>query len=807
MTGAIDWASITAPLDVEDIHPPSRILRRWVGLERQETGVLFHCETTAGRVVDFRIDFIKPDVFRVRTNWETIRHVPSDILVRDRWPVPRFRIEELPDQVTLTTERLRLAFSRSPWQMRVYDLESEDAPFFAQRVNDRAYGRGYEVPPIGFHEGADGRVNVRETVAVTPGEAFYGLGEKFTPLNKWGQEHLSWTVDVGNVSSYRSYKNVPFLMSTAGYGLFVHSSYPIVYRMGSESSISYSVQIDDAQLDYFLIYGPSFQHILKQYTDLTGRAPVPPKWSFGFWISRCGYRSRGEVERVIQEMRARDFPCDVISLDPWWMGDGPWTTFEWDREAFPEPEEMMRRLRERGVRTCLWIHPYVPEGSDAYAEGLEQGYFLEKPGGDVSPPIEAFSGSDLAAVDFTNPEARAWYQEKLRDLLDMGASVFKSDFGEQAPVDAVYHDGRSGLEMHNLYPLLYNQAVFELTEAYFGRGLTWGRSGYAGSQRYPVQWGGDSYSSLDQMACQIRGLLSYGMSGVPYCSHDVGGFDYAPEAFDQEVQEGYPKDPQVYVRWLQFGVFSSHLRAHGKQAREPWTYGAEVEEIARRYLKLRYRLLPYIYSEAVKSSRTGLPVARPMVLAYQDDPATHDLDLQYMFGESFLVAPIVTERNRRRIYLPHGEWVDYWTKDVVAGGRWLEVEAGLETLPLWVRAGAIVPMGPDVDYVDQKPLDPLTLELYRPRRDGAFTVHDEDERGIPVRYARQGGQLHINVSDAPDQVQVIVYGASIETAAAHGTALQLTTCPGGQMVCFDGTTTDALTLVLHDTAVQGPFSQ
>ncbi|MGD9030544.1 MAG: glycoside hydrolase family 31 protein, partial [Anaerolineae bacterium] len=456
MRKAINWASITAPLDVKDIHTPPHVLRRWERFDRCERGGVFRCLTANGERVDFHVDLVEPDVVRVRMNPNGLRQRASDILIDRDWSPPAFAVEEQDDQVVLATERMHLEFSRYPWQMRAFEAGSGALPFFAQRVNDRAYGGGYEVPPVGFDEDPDGRLTVWEAVAVAPGEAFYGLGEKFTPLDKWGQEHVSWAIDVGNVSSYRAYKNVPFLMSTAGYGLFVHSSYPILYRMGSESSISYSIHIDDAQLDYFLIYGPSFQHILKRYTDLTGRAPVPPKWSFGFWISRCGYRSRSEVETVVQEMRARDLPCDVISLDPWWMGDGPWTTFEWDREAFPEPEAMVHGLRENGVRTCLWIHPYVPRGSGAYAEALEGGYLVRKPDGSVSPPIESFSGSALAAVDFTNPEARNWYQGKLRTLLDMGVSVFKSDFGEQAPVDALYWDGRSGLEMHNLYPLLYN---------------------------------------------------------------------------------------------------------------------------------------------------------------------------------------------------------------------------------------------------------------------------------------------------------------------------------------------------------------
>jgi len=794
MNRPIDWQTIAAPLDVQgfDISPYS--LRRWLGYERVQGGVLFFCEMEGGKGAVFRVDVVADDIVRVRMSLDKIRETASELLVPDAlaWQPASFEIRERENCLILTTSRLRLEFPRFPWHMQVWGLHDRALPFFSQRCDDRAYGRFYEVPPPGFDENADGRLTARESIAVTPGESFYGFGEKFTPLDKWGQELISWAVDSGNVSSQRSYKNVPFFMSTAGYGLFVHTGYPIVYRLGTESSISCSIHVDDDQLDYFLIYGPAFKEILRRYTDLTGRAPVPPRWSFGFWLSRAGYRSRSQVEAIVAEMRARDFPCDVINLDPWWMGDCAWCTYEWDTDAFPRPEEMIRHLREQGVRTCLWITPYVAAGSRAYDEGLAGGYFLRRADGSLSPVIETFSGQDLAAIDFTNPQAVAWFQSKLETLLDMGVAVFKSDFGEQAPLDAIYHDGRSGLEMHNLYPLLYNRAVFELTERYYGRGLTWGRSGYAGSQRYPVQWGGDSYSCLDQMACQLRGLLSYGMSGVPFCSHDVGGFDYPPAAFDRCERDGpwFLKgdvcDPVVYARWLQFGVFSSHVRAHGKQPREPWEYGPEVEAIARRYLKLRYRLLPYIYSQAVKSSQTGLPMVRPMVLEFQDDPTTHRLDLQYMFGDHFLVAPVVRRDNRCRVYLPAGEWLDYWTREVMSGPRWLELEVPLEVLPVWVRAGAIIPLGPEMTHTEEKPLDPLTLEFYRPQGDGQTTVYDEDRADIPVRYTRQGDQLTVEVGATPGQVEIVLYGVPATSASLGGKALTLHRHPGGQLVRVEG---------------------
>jgi alpha-D-xyloside xylohydrolase len=340
--------------------------------------------------------------------------------------------------------------------------------------------------------------------------------------------------------------------------------------------------------------------------------------------------------------------------------------------------------------------------------------------------------------------------------------------------------------MHNLYPLLYNGTVFELTQEYFGQGLVWGRSGYAGSQRYPIQWGGDSYASFDQMACQLRGLLSYGMSGVPYCSHDVGGFDYPPRAFDEADLDAYPLDAAVYIRWLQFGVFSSHLRAHGKQPREPWEYGEAAEAIAHKYLKLRYRLLPYIYTEAVASSVTGFPMVKPLVLDYQDDPNTEQIDLQFLFGAAFLVAPVFTEDQPRQVYLPQGDWVDYWTKEVVSGGRWVQVAVPLETLPLWVKAGMIVPMGPDMDYVDQKPLDPLTLEIYAPGEKGELIVREEGGLDIPVRMVCQDGTLKVQFGPTPGRVEIVLFGVRAHQAQFLEKELELMACPGGQVVAMDG---------------------
>lgn len=799
MRKPVDWKEIADKLDLSLMRLPSNYLNEWTSFEQHAAGLLFQAEMADGQAVEVRLDVIRPDVIRVRAAPGTIRETASDMLVSDSWTPPEFSVEEGEELVSITTDRVRVEIQRSMWQIRMYDPEGGEAPFFSERIDNRSYGPNFEVLPVGFDKDEDGAFHARESAAVSPGEAFYGFGERFTTLDRWDQEVVLWAADSGCVTSHRAYKNVPFFMSTAGYGMFVHTSFPTVFRMGTESSVSYSVHTADSQLDYFLIYGPSFKHILRRYSELTGFSPVPPKWSFGFWISRCMYQTRREVEDVIKGLRSRGFPCDVLSLDPGWMGDPPWTTLEWDRERFPDPDGMIRCMQEEGVRLCLWITPYIPEGTRLYEEGFGKGYFLRDVDGSLSPALEAFSRGRLGVVDFTDPAQTSWFLEKLEALLDQGAAVFKTDFGEQAPVEAVYSDGRTGLEMHNLYPLLYNEAVFDLTERKFGRGLVWGRSGYAGSQRCPVQWGGDSYASMAEMVGQVRGLLGYGLSGVPFCSHDVGGFDFPPHAFDsirasnldEEVLmganlESYPRDPVLYVRWLQFGVFSSHLRAHGKGPQEPWEYGEEAEAIAHKYLDLRYRLLPYIYSTAVESTRTGLPVVRPMVLEFQDDPNTHHLEMQYMFGDSFLVAPITNPEGTHHVYIPEGEWNDFWTKESVEGGQWVDIKAPLDTLPLWVRKGAVIPMGPPMIHVDEKPMSPLCLHIHSPESKGGITIHDEDSKDIKVRYEDVDGSLAVTFDPAPGDVEVVLYGSGFGRVEFKGVALEMTDEGAGQAVRVDG---------------------
>ncbi len=718
-------------------------LKNWTSFEKTSRGVEFSCQTSQGKEVHFRLEVVSEDILRLRMNPGGIKEKKSFILTEEKWPPPKFSLEESEKALVVKTEHLHTEIKKDPWEVSIRD--SEGRSVFREKNDDFNVLRKHEISPIGYeYDPTQDSYKVRETIAIGADEKFYGFGEKFSSLNKRGQVITSWTTDALGISTQRSYKNVPFFLSTNGYGLFIHSTYKIAYNMGASSFVSYSFEIEDADLDYFLIYGPSFKAILKRYSDLTGYAPMPPKWSFGFWMSKFGYRNRKEVEELTDKLRKRDIPCDVVHIDPYWMGDfSQWCDLKWDEERFPNPKEMMAELKKKGFKICLWENPYVPTTTQMFKEGKERGYFVKD--SDGSPfLIKGWAGDNrLAVVDFTNPEATKWYQDKHRELLQMGVATFKTDFGEWAPEDGYYYNEMRGKEAHNLYPLLYNRAVFETIDEYTqGKALVWSRSTYAGSQKYPVHWGGDCRPTYKHMACQLRGGLSLGMSGIPFYGHDMGGF--AGET-----------NPRLYVRWSQFGFFSSHSRSHGVTPREPWEFGKSAEDIFRKYDKLRYRLLPYIYSSAKVSTMTGLPVMRPLILEYQNDPNTHNLDLEYLFGESFLVAPLFSEDDERSLYLPGGKWIDYWNKKEYEGPSWIDYYAPWDVLPLFVKKGAIIPMGPEMSYVGEIETDPLTLDIY-PDESGEFTLYDEDQPSIDISYSSTPSGLQLTIGELGRNLEIIL---------------------------------------------------
>jgi alpha-D-xyloside xylohydrolase len=612
-------------------------------------------------------------------------------------------------RIAVTGPELSLEIRLDPFGLRVID-EAGRAVLADNPGDVDGLGRP-AVPPWGFAVRPDGTpAGVTAAFHLSPDERLYGLGERFGRLDKAGQRIVSWTADALGSTSERSHKSVPFLWTTRGAGIFLDTGARIAWDLGATSLQSWTFAASTPALDMYVFRGPRPDRILAAFTDLTGRAPDVPDWSFGLWLSSGGtYRDQASIEALLDGIQRHRLPAGVIHIDPWWMRWRKYCDFEWDRESFPDPEGLIRRIHGLGLRLCLWEHPYVAVESALYEIGKKNGYFVRRPDGAVyvidyglslAPRPDGMVrlagksetwNAPAAIIDLTNPAARAWFKDVHRPLFHMGVDVFKTDFGEDVPEDAQFHDGRTGAQLHNLYPLLYNAAVFEVTAEEKGYGLVWSRSGTAGSQRFPVCWSGDPASDWDSLAATIRGGLSAGMSGLALWSHDIGGY------------RGMP-DPELYVRWAQFGLFSSHGRMHGDSPREPWQFGQKALAIVRKYAALRARLLPYIRRTAHEASATGMPVLRALPLVFPDDPNAAAWDHEYMFGPSILVAPVVrkSEDLKRRIggsgktprmavYLPPGDWIDHWTGRAHRGPAVVDRIVPLSLMPLYVRKGANVP--------------------------------------------------------------------------------------------------------------------
>lgn len=532
-------------------------------------------------------------------------------------------------------------------------------------------------------------------------EPIYGLGEKFSAVNKRGQLIISSNEDATGVNAECSYKNTPFAWSPNGWGLLVHTPARVVHGVGYPvwSHRSYILQIEEDNLDLFLIVADDPKSMLERYTGLTGRTELPPRWGYGIWLSRAFYQDAEEVIRISKKLRASRIPTDVIVLDGRaWHDVTNRFDFSWDRTRYPDPQAFVQALTDENLRLCLWEYPYIAATNPIFTQLAEQGFLLRDSNG--APCLQTWRlwpfATDLphlppsGVIDFTNPEAAAWYVDAHRELFEMGVAVMKSDYGEALPPDAIAHNGDRGERLHNAYALLYNRAVYEATRKHYGeQAMIWARAGWTGSQRFPIGWGGDPQSDWSGLAASIRGALSWGLSGGPFYSHDVGGYT-SPEP-----------DPELFVRWTQAGVLSSHMRFHGLGPREPWVFGPQVEQILREWLSLRYRLIPYLQSCAMEAHRTGLPVMRAMALAFPEQPLCRSFEEQYLLGPSLFVAPVVSPGGRTVFYLPQGGWYDLWSGEHYQGPDLIEKDIPLEHLPFFGREGHLLPLGPAVQHTGE----------------------------------------------------------------------------------------------------------
>ncbi len=626
-------------------------------------------DTLNAATLGVKLDAPAPDVIRVALS----HHAGGRTALK-------FPVAKSPAFATATSSEGEATFSSGALHARVAIGKSWNLEFLAgDKVIAHQRSRS-----LGFVIDSEGNHHLSAQLSLGVGEQVYGLGERFTPFIKNGQTVDIWNED-GGTSSEQAYKNIPFYLTNAGYGVFINHTGKVSLEVGSEAveRVQFSAVTQD--LEYLVIYGPTPKEILDKYTALTGRPPLLPEWSFGLWLSTSFVTDYDEktVQGFIDGMRERDIPLSVFHFDCFWMREFQWCDFQWDARTFPEPAAMLKRLKSDGLRISLWINPYIGQASPLFEEGKRLGYLLRRndgPGGTAGSVWQwDLWQAGNAIVDFTNPAACDWFKSKLRPLLEIGVDCFKTDFGERIPTDVVYHDGSDPEQMHNLYTQLYNQTVFDLlVEHSKDDAIVFARSATVGGQTMPVHWGGDNTSSFESMAESLRGGLSLGLSGFGYWSHDIGGF------------EGNP-DPAVFKRWLAFGLLSSHSRLHGNESvRVPWAFDEEAVDVTRKFVKLKQSLMPYLMSTSKSAHEQGTPMMRAMLLEFPEDRTCWHLDRQYMFGPDLLVAPVFNATGEVEFYLPQGEWTNLFSGKVEAGGRWVREVHGFDSLPVYVREGSVL---------------------------------------------------------------------------------------------------------------------
>lgn len=657
-------------------------------------------DTLGGANLTIRISSPMPEVIRVQTyhHMGAFRKAPAFELNLDN---PQdLTVEDSEETLTVTSGCLSLEIGKKNWYMHYLRdgkvIAGSGAKDLAMIKTDWK-GDCYEL------DGDLHNTYMRQQLSIGVNELLYGTGERFTPFVKNGQTVEIYNED-GGTSTEQSYKNIPFFVSNKGYGVLVNHPERVSFEFATENVTKTAFSVEGGYLDYFFFNGPSMKEVLTRYTDLAGKPSLPAPWTFGLWLSTSFTTNYDEatVMSFIDGMLDRGIPLRTFHFDCFWMKGFHWSDFVWDADVFPDPAGLLRRIKAKGLNICVWINSYIGQESALFAEGMEKGYFLKRENGDVWQWDMWQPG--MALVDFTNPDACKWYQNKLEVLLDMGVDCFKTDFGERIPTNCVYYDGSDPKKMHNYYTYLYNKTVYELLERKRGKGeaVLFARSATVGGQKFPVHWGGDCWSDYESMEESLRGGLSLLMSGFGFWAHDIGGFENTSTA-------------DVYKRWVAFGLLSSHSRLHGSSSyRVPWVYDEEAVDVVRTFTRLKASLMPYLYKTAIDTSRSGIPTMRSMVLEFTKDRNCHYLDKQYMLGDNLLVAPIFNDESKGLFYLPEGIWTDFFTGEMLEGGTWFEREYDYLHLPLMVKEGSIIALGahddkPDYDYADGAELRIYTL--------------------------------------------------------------------------------------------------
>ena len=643
------------------------------------------------------IEFITPRTARIRMLTTPIQpkdNDQDDVMFCDKFKActkgAAWKSVQATNKISYSSAYGTIEIQKYPWRIIIKDAKGKILTQ-TRHIIDNDSSQVKLLPFSFIKRGSDNSRSVNPVLTLAPGERIYGCGESFTSLNKVGQKvHLSVT-DPQGPETDGQYKPVPFFFSNRGYGIFMHTSAPVTCDFGASYIGADRLFMADEMIDFFVFFGEP-KDILNEYTDITGKSPMLPLWSFGTWMSRITYFSQEEGLDIAKQLRAHKIPSDVIHFDTGWFGVDWQCDYEFAKERFKDPVGMLKQLSKDGFHTCLWQLPYFTPKNRFFPEIIERGLHVVNATGGM--PVED------AILDFSNPKTVSWYQSKIEGLMKQGVSTIKCDFGEAAPYNGFYHSGKGGIYEHNLYPLRYNKALFEVVERnHPGEGIIWARSAWAGSQRYALHWGGDAATNNIGMLGDLRGGLSFGLSGFSFWSHDMGGFVTAS-----------PED--IYRRWLPFGFLSSHTRAHGAPPTEPWLISKSFTDAFRACAEMKYKLMPYVYAQAKDCSERGLPMVRALLVEFPQDPGAWLVEDEYMFGSQMLVAPLMESGNERTVYLPKGKWIDYQSGKIYEGG-YQTIQAGKIPAVILVRDGSLIPHAPLAQRTDQINWNKIELKPYK----------------------------------------------------------------------------------------------
>lgn len=619
----------------------------------------------------FKIDFVTPRTVRIRMLTTPVEPKPaaSIMLAKEPGRDGSWKVTETNDKIIYSSDYGTIQINKNPWRIVLKDKAGRILSQTA--VLSDADSTQVKYTPFCFvKRGSDNARRINPVFTLTADEMIFGCGESATGLNKAGQKVNLFVTDPQGPETDQMYKPIPFFMSNRGYGMFMHTSAPVTCDFGATYIGLNKMFMGDENLDLFVFFGEP-KDILDEYTDLVGKPGMPPLWSFGTWMSRITYFSEKEGYDVAANIRKNKYPCDVIHFDTGWF-DVDWQCdYKFSENRFQNPQQMLKDLRSQGFHVCLWQLPYFTPKNRYFSELIEKDMYVKNGNGEL--PYED------VVLDFSNPETVKWYQDKLAGLLNIGVSAIKVDFGEAAPLNGIYASGKSGWYEHNLYPVRYDMAVSEITKKLHNENIMWARAAWAGSQRYPLHWGGDAATTNTGLLGTLRAGLSFGLSGFSFWSHDMGGF-----------VKSTPED--LYCRWIPFGFLTSHTRAHGAPPTEPWLYDSKrVQDVFRKSAEMKYRLMPYVYAQAKECTEKGLPMLRALFVEFPDDPGAWKVDDEYLFGSQILVAPLLESgMTGRTVYLPEGKWIDYQTEKVYEGG-WHRIEAGSLPIIMLVRDGSVLP--------------------------------------------------------------------------------------------------------------------